>query len=133
MTFQHTEKGARLRKIIEYLDLTQKEFGLKVGLSQCYLAQVISGNKDLSGTLLEGIALAFGNKYNIVWLLTGTGKMLVVEPGEDQGVQTVEEEKPQYQAEPGKILLSDLPEMFREMVDDVKQIRKLLENQLVNQ
>lgn len=129
MTFPYIEKGNRLRKIIEDSFLTQKRFAEQLGVSQGYLTQIVNGYKDLSGTILEGIAVAYGNKYNIIWLLTGEGEMLNTEyiPQADKisGPADLHRKKP-------SMAFEDIPEKFSEMLEDIKAIKKILEKEFTN-
>lgn len=77
MTNSITEKGGRLREIINHTDLTQKKFADKAGIPSNYLTGIVNGFKDLSGGVLEKIAETYGEIYNIGWLLSGKGDMLL--------------------------------------------------------
>jgi transcriptional regulator with XRE-family HTH domain len=70
-------KGERLREIIEDLGLTQTAFARKIGLKAAYVTNIVNGHKELSGSVLESIAEKYAGVYNIGWLISGQGEMLL--------------------------------------------------------
>lgn len=106
------EKGNRLRKIIEHTGLSQTKFALKAGLRPNYITSIVNGYKDLSGSILETIAFQYGNKYNIGWLLTGNGKMLL-EPEES----AIQEPMFQYRT---------IEERIQALEDDMSTLKRLI-------
>lgn len=74
-----SDKGSRLREIIDHTGLTQKRFAESVELNQSHLSAIINGSKELSGATVEKIAEQYCEEYNIGWLLTGRGPMFLSE------------------------------------------------------
>lgn len=70
--------GERLKKIRSILNLQQKEFSEKVGISQGFLSELESNKKAPSYTLLIAISHVFN--VNLNWLLTGEGEMFIDKP-----------------------------------------------------
>ncbi len=66
----------RLKELIEYLDLSQKDFANRIGLKPAMISDVISGRaKGFSNESL----LSISEKFNVSldWLLTGRGEMFL--------------------------------------------------------
>ncbi|EKO25255.1 bacteriophage CI repressor protein [Leptospira interrogans str. 2003000735] len=59
--------------MIETLGISKKEFSSKVGISQGFLSQLISGQRTLSMETLSKISQLF--RVNVHWLMTGEGEM----------------------------------------------------------
>lgn len=74
--------GDRLRQIRKILNLQQKDFADKVGISQGFLSELESNKKAPSHTLLIAISHVF--KVNLNWLLTGEGEMFIKEEKADK-------------------------------------------------
>ncbi len=66
-----------LKKMVEHTGMTQKNFALKAGISPSYLSAIMNGSKELSGSVIERLAEQYGQTFNIGWLLTGKGEMLL--------------------------------------------------------
>jgi len=67
----------RLKKIRAYLNLTQEEFGVPLGLNQTKIRDLESGKVKVS--TLHAIAIEKIHGINIDWLLTGEGEMFINE------------------------------------------------------
>ncbi|EKQ46516.1 helix-turn-helix domain-containing protein [Leptospira interrogans] len=65
--------GDRISLLIETLGISKKEFSSKVGISQGFLSQLISGQRTLSMETLSKISQLF--RVNVHWLMTGEGEM----------------------------------------------------------
>lgn len=65
----------RLKKIRNALNMTQAEFGEKIGLSQNTIANYECGRRALTEQTIRSICREFN--VNKSWLLEGTGSMFV--------------------------------------------------------
>lgn len=79
-----SDKGERLRLIIMHTNLSQKKFAEKIGIQHGYLSSIVNGHKEISGSVIEAIAIHYGHIYNIGWLLSGNGEMLLNNNRSDQ-------------------------------------------------
>ncbi len=69
----------RIDKILKYLDLTADAFGKKIneGKRSQVIYDIIKGKaKSITTNVISKIENTYPNKFNHVWLLTGTGEML---------------------------------------------------------
>jgi len=62
--------GRRIRELRGF-DMTQKEFGERIGVSQGYLSAIERGEKQIGAEVLLRISREFGK--SLEWLLTGQG------------------------------------------------------------
>ena len=67
--------GERIKKVRRSLDLTQQEFGGRIGIKPNSISLIESGNRNAS----EQVVLAVCREFNVseVWLRTGEGEMIV--------------------------------------------------------
>lgn len=72
----------RLKKLRKYLDLTQREFGERIGVKGNTIAQYEMGRNEPIDSVFNLICREFN--VNPEWLRTGKGEMLVVLPEEDE-------------------------------------------------
>jgi len=64
----------RLKILINYMNLSQKDFAISIGLTPSSLNDILNGRtKNISKTLL--IAIRYVYNINPAWLLTGEGEM----------------------------------------------------------
>ena len=70
----------RIRAVRNRLDLTQIEFGSKVGISQGHLTSIENGKRTVTEKTLKVICATFD--VNEEWLRTGEGEMFVEEDNE---------------------------------------------------
>ena len=72
-----TGPGARLQKLIDYSQLSKKEFSLKIGYKNLTAVnKVVFGNKDISPIMLNKITPVFP-EINLMWLKMGSGEMIL--------------------------------------------------------
>lgn len=64
----------RIKLLRKSLNMTQKEFSLKIGLSRNFIAQIETGAKSPSDRTIKDICRSFNINEN--WLRTGQGKMI---------------------------------------------------------
>jgi len=88
------EQGGRLERLIETLELTQLSMAESLGISQGYVSQMVSGNRNISRTVLRSITKTFQN-VNVQWLMTGNGEMFLT-----ASVDVVSEPEVRYEAKP---------------------------------
>ncbi len=66
----------RLKILINYMNLSQKDFAISIGLTPSSLNDILNGRtKNISKTLL--IAIRYVYNINPAWLLTGEGVMFI--------------------------------------------------------
>ena len=75
MPTQKLYAGAKLREIRSRLELTQKEFAAKLGVSLPYLNQMENNNRPVSTTVVLALAQEFG--FDVTELSTGDSERLV--------------------------------------------------------
>ncbi len=75
MATQKLYAGAKLREIRTRLELTQKEFARKLGVSLPYLNQMENNNRPVSTTVVLALAQEFG--LDVTELSTGDSERLV--------------------------------------------------------
>lgn len=66
----------RIKEIRDFLDLTQEEFGKRIGSARNTIANYENGNRNPSNSVLLSICREFNVNEN--WLRTGEGEMLNV-------------------------------------------------------
>ncbi len=71
------EVSGRLKRIIEYLQLTQGEFAESMGYGPGYINHMANGMKPLSGGFIYDFTRVYGSTFNVHWLMTGQGSMLI--------------------------------------------------------
>ena len=65
----------RLKYIRKTLNLTQKNFAKKIGLSRSGYSQIETSDRPISDRLIKSICMAFNVNEN--WLRTGEGEMFI--------------------------------------------------------
>lgn len=65
----------RLRKVIDYYNITTNNFSQKIGVSEGTIRKVMTQNTTLRSDTLDKISQNFAD-INIDWLVTGRGEML---------------------------------------------------------
>ncbi|NNK15641.1 MAG: DUF2083 domain-containing protein, partial [Sulfitobacter sp.] len=75
MASQKLYAGAKLRELRTKLDLTQKDFAARLGISLPYLNQMENNNRPVSTTVVLGLASEFG--LDVTELSAGDGERLV--------------------------------------------------------
>lgn len=106
------EKGIRLRQVIEHTGLSQKNFALRANLAPNYITNIVNGHKDLSGGVLEQIAEKFGHIYNIGWIISGKGNMLIYQQEPEEKTAVLREPPAPYRTT-GKTLEERVQELER--------------------
>jgi len=102
------EQGARLGKILDYLELSQTAVSQSIGQSQSYISQMIKGTRRISRTLLQFITKNY-SQINIKWLLTGEGEMIL--NIENRLPDVVQESQATYVTDPLALLRREMNEM----------------------
>ncbi len=64
----------RIRQVMEYMQMKQKDFAAKIGISEASLSGVFNGRTKANNRHVEGIHKAFP-QINLNWLMFGTGEM----------------------------------------------------------
>jgi len=68
----------RIKQVIDYKQISTRQFEQKIGTSNGVIAKILAKNTDLSGMWLSKIVEIFPD-INSEWLLTGEGNMLKAE------------------------------------------------------
>lgn len=68
----NNNQGDRLKQLLQTLQVTQREFAERLGISQGAVSQLISGRTTLSYETLQRVQQAY--KVNLNWLVTGQGE-----------------------------------------------------------
>lgn len=76
--------ASRVRAVRKYVDLTQEEFGRRIGYSKIQICYVEKGKVIPSNQFLEKVASEFG--INKCWIFTGSGNMEDQEHEKGQGL-----------------------------------------------
>ena len=70
--------GERIKKVRRGADLTQQEFGRRIGIKPNSISLIESGNRNASEQVVLSICREFG--INEEWLRAGVGEMCVASP-----------------------------------------------------
>lgn len=71
----------RIRQVMEYMQMKQKDFATKIGISEASLSGVFNGRTKANDRYVKGIHEAFP-QIDLTWLLFGTGDMLTTRQSE---------------------------------------------------
>ena len=74
--------GTRIKELRKFFNLTQADFGEKIGLKPTAIGQMESGTRNVT----ERSIMLLCEKYNVSekWLRTGEGEMFLEIPLEDE-------------------------------------------------
>ena len=75
MAVQKLYAGAKLRDLRRKLNLTQKEFAARLGVSLPYLNQIENNNRPVSSSILLALAQEFG--FDVTQLSVGESERIV--------------------------------------------------------
>lgn len=100
----------RIKKLRKYLDLSQKDFGEKIGVGTSHVSQWERNLSMPSSKALIGMAHI---GVNINWLLTGDGEMMIEDPSslKSEGIFS---EKQMKQIE--KLIDGKMKERFKKLL-----------------
>lgn len=65
----------RIKEVRKTLNMTQTEFGSKVGLTAAAISRIEAGDRDPSEAVVKLICVTYGISY--LWLTTGQGEMFL--------------------------------------------------------
>jgi transcriptional regulator with XRE-family HTH domain len=77
------EVNSRLMEIVVYSGLSQKEFALKIGVSQPTITYISTGRNKVSLDVVQRICSNYP-EVNVGWLVMGQGLMLDASSGVDK-------------------------------------------------
>ena len=118
------EKSARLKSLLDYLNLSQRAFSEKIGKSPTSISQILNGTRNLTASIVWEICAAFP-KANAAWLMTGEGDMFLEEKN------VLEEQRAKYNLPEGAEPVTDEEMKLREEVDRLrKEVESLAEGWL---
>ena len=121
----NVEVGRRLKEIRKHLNMSQKDFANKYGMSQQILSKYENGKSDISDRIKTSLADEFN--ININWLLTGKGTMILEEEATGKfAVPSEIEQKLSYEEIlPILIEIGNLNKYQKEcLIDCLKEIRQ---------
>lgn len=109
------------------MNIKQIAFAQRLGITRGYASILVSGEKPISQTVLNGIANCFPTA-NINWLLTGKGDMFLEKkepPKPENGLLTgvMEAEAPRYEREK-RIAVDDLAGIIEGIQREVLELRE---------
>ena len=78
----------RIKKVRKALDLTQRDFGTRIGTTQNAIANYETGHRNPSSAVIDNICKTFN--VNETWLRTGKGEMFAQRPEADEIAAAVE-------------------------------------------
>jgi transcriptional regulator with XRE-family HTH domain len=114
----------RLYQYLEYKKLTPYAFEQACGISNGYLNKQLSGKGSMGSEILEKI-YRHCTDLNLLWLITGEGRMLQHHPFK------LAEDKAPYQTKDELVqLLKDKIQVLQQANADKDKIIRLLEKQL---
>ncbi len=65
--------NTRIKELRLFLDLSQEDFGSRLGVTKTAISRLESGNRNITEQMLRAICREFGASY--LWLTTGEGSM----------------------------------------------------------
>lgn len=110
----------RLLQYLDYKGITENKATVDCGLSKGLLGQAKSGKSDLGNKTIEKV-LSFYQDLSRVWLLTGTGSMLIGSENQPQNMAT-EQPEPEEKGMVDKLLF--LVESQRKDIEVLIQLVK---------
>ena len=78
----------RIKKVRKALDLTQRDFGARIGTTQNAIANYETGHRNPSSAVIDNICKTFN--VNEAWLRNEEGEMFVQQSSEDELANMVE-------------------------------------------
>jgi len=71
----------RIRKVMEYAQMTQQDFATRLGISPSSLSSIFTGRTNPGQKQVTAIHQAFP-QINMSWLMFGEGEMIIAPPAE---------------------------------------------------
>ena len=123
--------NTRIKQIREYWDLTQEEFGKKIGSARNTIANYENGNRNPSNSVIISICREFN--VNKDWLRTGNGEMFKESPLRNEVGYYVEELLEDFKDNPFYDMIIEMMKTYAELDDKSKKVlrdcaSKLLDN-----
>lgn len=123
--------NTRIKKIREHKNLTQEEFGKKIGSARNTIANYENGNRSPSNSVIKSICREYGVNEN--WLRTGKGEMLHRYLIKDEVGYYIEDLLDDYGDNPFYDMVLDLLKTYSELDEKSKEVirrsaKKLKEN-----
>lgn len=75
----------RMKEVRKALNMTQANFGKRIGIKQAYVAMLETGKTEITPVLTKSICNEYG--VNEEWFLTGKGEMFLFDLEEDEVVK----------------------------------------------
>jgi transcriptional regulator with XRE-family HTH domain len=111
------DTGNRLLALIKSLKSNQKAFAKSIGVSQSFVYQMISGQKQISSKVIKGISNAY-SMVNTNWLFTGNGSMYLEH---EKPPDMVGDNISMYTSQ--KLTIEDLPNIIDSMRSEIADLR----------
>ena len=118
----------RLIQFIEYADISARQFDLSIGAANGYTLRMKKNHASIGSDVLENILKTYP-QLNVVWLLTGEGKMIKEVKEEDdfeigslseahkRKIEAIIEKKIKERQE------KELKSLLKEVTDELKSLR----------
>ncbi len=116
----------RIRKLRKTLELTQQEFGKRIGMKRNSIA-LIEGGRNTSEQTIFAICREFN--VNEEWLRTGNGKMFNLVPEEDlysKAAASILKDNDALAIEALKLYFELSPEAKKSMTDYILQLSDMI-------
>lgn len=127
---ENATQASRLKELISALKITQSAFAQRLGVTRGYVSILISGEKPISQTILNGIANCYP-KVNMNWLISGNAEMfqekkdVAQEP--ESGVLTGVMEPEAVYARVRGLRVEELPQILLSLQAEVEELRRRVE------
>ena len=123
--------NTRIKQIREYWELTQEEFGKKIGSARNTIANYENGNRNPSNSVIISICREFN--VNEDWLRTGNGELFKESPLRNEVGYYVEELLEDFKDNPFYDMIIEMMKTYAELDDKSKKVlrdcaSKLLDN-----
>lgn len=115
--------NSRIKELRQHLDLSQEDFGARLGVTKTAISRLESGNRNITEQMLRAICREFGVAYQ--WLTEGKKPMM--EDGDDAALHIMVDRVMASENERVKQIFKNLGD-FTE--DDWRQVNAVLDKLL---
>lgn len=112
--------NTRIKEIRESRNLTQEEFGKKIGSARNTIANYENGNRNPSNSVILSICREFN--VNEEWLRTGQGEMFKKNPLKDEAGYYIEELLEDYEDNPLYDAILTMIKTYAELDEKSKKV-----------
>lgn len=112
--------NTRIKEVREYRNLTQEEFGKRIGSARNTIANYENGNRNPSNSVVISICREFN--VNEEWLRTGQGEMLKETPLNNEVGYYIEELLEDYEDNPFYDMVINMVKTYAELDEKSKKV-----------